>query len=76
MVVVFFDPVVNRALFFEPTPRSNIDLAADDGLDPMLHSLLIKFDGAKHVAMIGHRQRGHAVRADPLDERLDAVCPV
>ena len=36
-----------------------IHLAANNGLDSLLCRLGEEFDGAEHVAMIGHRNRRH-----------------
>ncbi len=56
------------ARFVEARTGCDIDLTADDRLDAGLARLEIEFDGAEHVAVVGNRQRRHAVFARPLDE--------
>jgi hypothetical protein len=40
--------------------RSNIDFAPNDGFDSFLAGGLVKLDGAKEIAVIGHRDCLHA----------------
>jgi len=47
--------------FVKPALRGNIQLAADNGFDPRFLGLLIKFDGAEEIAMIGHGDGGHLI---------------
>ena len=53
MVVVFLGSLVD-AFLLEPAGWRDIDLAADDRLDALFHRLTVKFNGAEHVAMVGH----------------------
>src|SRR6266849_3774839 len=72
MVVVFLWSLVD-AFLLEPTARRDIDFAADDGLDAMAHRLAVKFHGAEHVAVIGHRDRRLLQRLDALKQFIDLV---
>ena len=56
MIVVFLGPLID-AFSFEAAGRRDVNLAADDRLDAVALGLAVKFDGAEHVAMIGHRHR-------------------
>ena len=46
----------------EPRAGRVVALHADDRLDPGLGGLLVEVVGAEDVAVVGHRQRRHAVR--------------
>jgi hypothetical protein len=54
--------IVFRSVFFGfgvAASWGNVELAADDRLDPMLLSIFIEFNGPTEIAVIGERQRGH-----------------
>src|SRR5580704_12885301 len=53
--------------------RREIGLASDDGLDAGGLGLGEEFDRAEHIAVIGHRDRGHAGLLGVLDQRTDLV---
>ena len=50
-----------------------IGLASDDGLDAGGLGLGEEFDRAEHIAVIGHRDRGHAGLLRVFDQRTDLV---
>ena len=72
VVVVFLGPLVD-AFFLETAGRRDVDLAADDRLDATALGLAVKFDGAEHIAMIGHRHRRLVERLDALEHLIDLV---
>ena len=43
---------------FQPAPRRNVNLAADDGLDAFLARGLIKLNRPVHCAVVGDGERG------------------
>jgi len=47
-------------LFLGEFAQGHVHLAADDGLDAGFLGLLVEFDGAEEVAVIGHGDGGHA----------------
>src|SRR5581483_3352986 len=53
--------------------RRQIDLAADNRFDSLLRCLGEEFDGAEHVAMIGHCDRRHAGLFDVFEQRTNLV---
>jgi hypothetical protein len=56
--------------------RCHIGLTANDGLDIMGFGFLIKIDGAKEIAMVGHRDSGHPEIFDLLKEGCELVGPI
>jgi len=51
----------------------DIPFHTDDRFDARRLHLLVKIDGAEHIAMVGHRDRGHAEFFDTLDQIGDLV---
>ena len=49
--------------------RGEVGLDADDRLDPGVLRLAVELVGAEHVAVVGHRDRGHAQLGGPRGER-------
>ena len=49
-----------------------VRLHPDDRLDPRGLRLLVELVGAEHVAVVGHRHRGHADLGGALGQRLEA----
>ena len=54
----------------------DVDLAADDRLDPLLPGLLVEVDRAGQRAVVGERDRGHLELGRPGREGGDAARPV
>ena len=57
----------------KPGSRGNIDLAADNRLDPVLFTRFIKRHGAVHIAVIGYCKGSHAQLFCAQNKRLDAA---
>ncbi len=55
---------------------SDVDLAADDRLDPRPPSLAVELQGAEHVAVVGDRQGRHAELFGLLHQIADLDGPV
>jgi len=55
----------------EARPRCDVDLAADDRLDPGTGGLEVELHGAEHVAMIGDGQRRHPTLLGALHQIAD-----
>ena len=53
-------------------PRREVDFAAKDRFHPGLEALLVEFDRAVEVAVVGHRHRWHPQFLGPFGEILDA----
>ena len=72
MVGVIVDPVdpVGHA------PSGDVDLAADDGLDPGGFGGLIKIDTAVHHAVVGDGNGGLPQLLDPIHDAVNAACAV
>jgi hypothetical protein len=47
--------------FLEPAPRSHVDFTTNDGFDPMVNGLLIKFDRPEHVPVVCEGDRSHVI---------------
>jgi hypothetical protein len=54
-----------------PVSGSHIEFAADDGFYARLVRLLIKIDGAEHIAVIGHRHRRHLILFYPFKKIIE-----
>jgi hypothetical protein len=72
MVVVFLWAFIDT-LPLEAAGRRDIDLATDDRLNAVAHRLAVKFNGAEHVAMVGHGHRRLSKRLDALEHFIDLV---
>ena len=48
-----------RPALVEPAALGDVDLAAQDGLQPALPRVIVKDDRGEHVAVLGHGQRRH-----------------
>ena len=59
-----------RGLLFAAAAR-DVSLAADDGLNPTTLHRVVERDRAEHVAVIGHRTRGHLQFFNPFGEWFD-----
>jgi hypothetical protein len=55
----------------EPAAGRHVQLAADDGLDPVPPSRTEEVQGPEHVAVIGHRHRRHALLGGRAHEIVD-----
>jgi hypothetical protein len=60
----------------EARGRRDIDLAAQDGLDPLAGAGIVEFDGAVQVAMIGEGASGQAQLAAAASQGIQADGPV
>ena len=67
---------VDAALAQQPRPGGDVDLAADDRLDPGFLACLVEVDRAVHDAVIGERDRGHLELGRPRDHGVDATGPI
>ncbi len=56
------------ALALEARAGSEVGLDADDRLDPGRLRLLVELIGPEHVAVVGHRDRGHLQLGGPLGQ--------
>lgn len=56
--------------------RSHIGFTSDNGLHVMGFGFLIKINGAKEIAMIGHGDGGHAEILHLLEQGCELVGPV
>ena len=65
--------VDGRRLLVMAAPRRDICFDSDDRLDPGFGRLLVEFDRAEHVAMVGDRQRGHFEIFGELDDRIKSA---
>ena len=55
---------------------AHVEFTAHDGLDPYRLGRVHKVHRAKNVAMVGHRDRGHAQLFCAFDELFDVACAV
>ena len=60
------------ALGVGPVLRGDVGLDADHRGDAGLRGLAVKLGGAVHVAVVGHRDMGHALARDLLEQFLEA----
>ena len=51
----------------------HVDLAADDGLDPLFPAGPVEVDGAEHHAVVGDGHSGLSQLPDPLRQLIDAA---
>lgn len=65
--------LVGLALLVAQPAARDVDLAADDGLDPGGFGGFIKVNTAVHHAVVGDGTGGHAKRLDALDELWNAA---
>ena len=70
------DGQVGVALLLPVPVVGDVDLAADDRLDPLLARLALELDRAGHRAVVGERDGGHPEARGPLRERGNAARPV
>src|SRR5271163_4316690 len=56
-----------------PLAGRQVGFAADNRLDPVLPRFEEKFDRSEHVAMVGHRDRGHPGLLGVIDQRANFV---
>ncbi|KAF5035124.1 hypothetical protein DSECCO2_588920 [anaerobic digester metagenome] len=63
-------------LAVETAARGDVDLAADDGLEPRLLGVVVKNERAVEVAVVGDGRGGRAEGGGGLDEVADADGPV
>ena len=69
--------LVRRAPFLvQAAPGRHVTLAADDGLDPMLVSQLVKLDRPKQIPVIGQGQGGELVLLRPRKKLLRTDGPI
>jgi hypothetical protein len=73
MVVGLFD---SRPRLVVAAPRSHVDLAPEDRLQPTLAACVVEGDRSEHVAVIRHGHRLHSQPDALLHEFLDAARPV
>ena len=62
-----------RGFFVEAGAAGDVGLAAEDRLDALLVGLLVEFDGAEHVAVVGDRQGGHFVLLGQVDDGIETA---
>ncbi len=67
---------VDPSLAQQPRARGDVDLAADDRLDPRVLARLVEVDRAVHHAVVGHGERGHLELGRTCHERGDAARPI
>jgi hypothetical protein len=60
----------------QPTPRGDVDLAAEYRLDPGTIHLLVEINGAEHVPVIGHGHGRHTEFQDPITQGPDPYRPI
>jgi hypothetical protein len=63
-------------LLVEPVLRREIGLDADDRLHAGRPGLLVEAERAEHVAVVGHRDGGHAQAGGLGEQRLELGCAV
>jgi hypothetical protein len=63
--------VVFAAFLVEARPSGDVDLAAENGLDPGRPCLVVELERTEEVAMVRHPDGRHADAADPLEERVE-----
>jgi len=51
----------------------DVDLAADDRLDPRGVGGVVELDRAEHVSVIGERERGHLHRGGARDQTVETA---
>ena len=61
--------LARRAALRPPVPGRDVDLAAEDRIDPALARLVVEHDRREHVAVLGDRRRRH-LQLDALVEQL------
>ena len=59
-----------------PAAGRHIGFTANNRLDIMGFGFLIKINGAKKIAMVGHGHGGHTKILDLLEQRCELVGPV
>ena len=64
---------VDAALAHEPRARGDVDLTADDRLDPRVLAGFVEVDGAVHDAVVREADRGHLELRGAAHHRLDAA---
>ena len=75
MVIVLLGSLID-ALFLETAGGRDVDFTANDRFDSFVQRLAIKFDGAEHVAVVGHGHRRLLERFNALEKLIDLVGPV
>ena len=68
--------VVQPVNLIRHPPTGNVDLAADDGLDPGGLGGLIKIDTAVHDAVVGNGNGTLAQFLHPLHQAVNAASPI
>src|SRR5262249_10671307 len=58
-------------LAVETGPRGDVELAAEDRMDPVPAGRFVELDRPEEVAVVGERHRRHAQLAGAREERID-----
>ena len=62
-----------RAALVEPAALRDVDLAAEDRLQPALARVVVEDDRREHVAVLGDRQRRHLQLDRFVEQLVDAA---
>ena len=72
-VVVDIAPPAGRGFLFEPAAGGDVDFAADNRLDALLHGGLEKIDGSEQHAVVGDGEGGEFEVVGAVHQLVDAA---